>query len=152
MYQFTDYYSFLNINAEATTDEILAAFAKEARGRQLDSFPDFDSQYVMQYKIEARRILLNPILRASYNREYFKLKGNYEFSEPVIPFNEDWLIEVENTPLQNCITVSENEELQEKKLETIVFNNIIEITKSPFIKRYGWIVILFLVSHFLRRQ
>ncbi|MEO6833519.1 MAG: hypothetical protein ABI169_15030 [Chitinophagaceae bacterium] len=72
------------MNQNASSEEVVIAFQKEAKGWHLGRYPGIDERAVMQQLIEAKRILLNVDLRASFNREYNRRRCSNCFPEKVI--------------------------------------------------------------------
>ena len=96
MFQFVDFYALLDIDSDATPDEINAAFNKEAKLWHPGRYPGLDERKVMRYIIEAKRVLLDPALRTSYDIEYNRLKANKKLPpkitvDTIAQRNDDWL-------------------------------------------------------------
>ncbi|WP_282631173.1 J domain-containing protein [Empedobacter sedimenti] len=73
---FKDYYKILEININATDDEIKQAFKSLAKKWHPDKNPESDTTQVMQDLNEAKLILLDKEARSKYNIEYYNF---YEF-------------------------------------------------------------------------
>jgi curved DNA-binding protein CbpA len=96
MFQFVDFYALLDIDSDATPDEINAAFNKEAKLWHPGRYPGLDGRKVMQDIIEAKRVLLDPALRTSYDIEYNRLKANKKLPpkivvDPNVQSTDQWL-------------------------------------------------------------
>ena len=75
MYQFIDYYSLLEIAHDVSVKDIEAAFTKEAREWQPYMYYGVSDDLIMSYLVDARRVLLDEKLRASYDRQYWRIRG-----------------------------------------------------------------------------
>lgn len=85
MYHFIDYYSLLSVSPESSVKELFAAFEKYS----LDTKNTHDF-------IEARRILLDPFLRVSYDQEYYRVKGKKAANIQNIVTGEDEMISLKS--------------------------------------------------------
>jgi len=74
MSQFKDYYAILKVMRNATVSEIVAAYKKQCKEWHPDRNPGIDTTQIMQEINEAKWILLNPVLREKYDREYVQNK------------------------------------------------------------------------------
>ena len=83
MYQFIDYYSLLEIAPDASVKDIEAAFTKEAREWQPYMYYGVSDDVIMRYLVDAKRILLNVALRASYDKEYWALEAKGMLPDPI---------------------------------------------------------------------
>jgi curved DNA-binding protein CbpA len=84
MFQFVDFYALLDIDSDATPDEINAAFNKEAKSWHPGRYPSRNGRKVMQDILDANRVLLDPMLKTSYDTEYFRLKASNKLPDPII--------------------------------------------------------------------
>ena len=83
MYQFVDYYSLLEIAPDASVQDIEAAFTKEAREWQPYMYYGVSDDLIMSYLVDARRVLLDEKLRASYDRQYRALADKGMLPNPI---------------------------------------------------------------------
>jgi curved DNA-binding protein CbpA len=83
MFQFVDYYALLDIDPGASSVEILAAFDTEAKSWHPGRYPSQNGRKVMQDILEAKRVLLDPVLKASYDTEYFRLKDSNKLPDSI---------------------------------------------------------------------
>ena len=83
MYQFIDYYSLLEIAPDTSLQDIGAAFTREAREWQPYMYYGVSDDVIMQYLVDARRILLNVALKASYDKEYRSLDAKGLLPDPI---------------------------------------------------------------------
>src|ERR1035437_7874750 len=74
MLQFKDYYAILKVKQNAAVSEIIAAYKKQCKEWHPDRNPGIDTTKIMQEINEAKWILLNPVLREKYDREYVQNK------------------------------------------------------------------------------
>ena len=133
MYQFTDFYALLDISSEASTAEILVAFDKEAKSWHPGRYPELDGRKVMQDIIEAKRILLDPVLRLSYDIEYNRLKANKELppKTTVAPSSQnadEWLKRIISETRENNSTLQQPEQRPKPKLSYYYTVNEVLIT------------------------
>lgn len=70
MFQFVDFYALLDITSSAKPDEIVAAFDKEVKLWHSGGYPRLNERKEIKDIIEAKRVLLDPALRVSYDIEY----------------------------------------------------------------------------------
>jgi curved DNA-binding protein CbpA len=83
MFQFVDFYALLEVDSDSTSDEINAAFDKEAKSWHPGRYPEHNGRKMMKDIIEARRVLLDPVLRASYDIEYNRLKAKRKLPDSI---------------------------------------------------------------------
>ena len=76
MFQFIDYYSLLSITPDSSSDEIESAFKSEAQSWHFGRYPEHNERAVMQYILDAKRVLLDPKLKVSYDKEYYRLRDS----------------------------------------------------------------------------
>ena len=108
MYQFINFYSLLDIDSAASADEIVVAFNKEAKLWHPGRYPGLDGRKVMQDIIEAKRVLLDPALRASYDNEYNRLKAKKKLPPKIevdanVHSTDQWLKNVISEAEKNII-------------------------------------------------
>ena len=108
MYQFINFYSLLDIDSAASADEIAVAFNKEAKLWHPGRYPGLDGRKVMQDIIEAKRVLLDPALRASYDNEYNRLKAKNKLPPKIevdanVHSTDQWLKNVISEAEKNII-------------------------------------------------
>ena len=122
MYHFVDFYSLLNISPDASIEEILTAVQKA----------NFVSKSNLSFS-EAARILLDPVLRASYDQEYYRINGKEVPKKPVPVEVEQWLQDTITAakegivihPESNCFYIV-TESLIEPCKETIVGRRVFD--------------------------
>lgn len=74
MYRFIDYYSLLDITPDSTEEEIKSSFMRESKLWFPGRYTSISDSAAMKAIIDAKRILINPDLKKSYDREYYRLK------------------------------------------------------------------------------
>jgi len=92
---FIDYYKILEIEINASPEEIRAAFRKQAIRWHPDKNPGNDTTIKMQVLNEAYLILKDPEARKLYDIEYIKfkkIKTKVEFKEDDESFNEEYVV------------------------------------------------------------
>ncbi len=116
MYQFIDYYSLLEIAPDASVQDLEAAFTKEAREWQPYMYYGVSDDVIMRYLVDARRVLLDNKLRASYDKEYRTLEAKGMLPDPIT---------------KNDFTPSEysNEKVLEKRTQGRIRYDILEHKK-----------------------
>ena len=77
MQPFIDYYAILKISRNATIEEIKTAYKKQSFKWHPDRNTGLNTTLRMQEINEAKQVLLNPIARESYNRQYSDYKQQY---------------------------------------------------------------------------
>ena len=77
MQKFKDYYEILKISRSATIEEIKTAYKKQSFKWHPDRNTGINTTFRMQEINEAKQVLLNPIARESYNRQYSDYKQQY---------------------------------------------------------------------------
>lgn len=92
---FIDYYKILEIEINASAEEIRAAFKKQAIKWHPDKNPGNDTTLRMQVLNEAYLILKDPEARKLYDIEYIKfkkIKTKVEIEEEDKGFNEEYVV------------------------------------------------------------
>lgn len=74
MYRFIDYYSLLDITPDSIEEEIISSFMRESKLWFPGRYTSISDSAAMKAIIDAKRILINPELKKSYDREYHRLK------------------------------------------------------------------------------
>lgn len=75
MYQFVDFYFLLDLTPDASRDEVLTSFQRESAVWFPGRIIGMNDRDVMRALLEARRILVDPVLKESYDREYERLRA-----------------------------------------------------------------------------
>jgi len=142
MFQFVDFYALLDIDSDATPDEINAAFNKEAKSWHPGRYPGLDERKVMRYVIEAKRVLLDPALRTSYDIEYNRLKANKKLPpkitvDTIAQRNDDWLNNMISEAGNNVADKPEQENFTHQKPtyhytvnEILLMGNVEQVVSS----------------------
>jgi len=83
---FVDYYALLEVDVNASSAEIKAAFKRQAMKWHPDKNPGVDTTEIMQKINEAKLMLLDSEARVRYDKEYlrfkeFKKQNSYEHKE-----------------------------------------------------------------------
>ena len=75
MFQFVDFYFLLDLTPNASRDEVLTSFKRESAAWFPGRIMGMNDRDVMRALLEARRILVDPLLKESYDREYKRLQA-----------------------------------------------------------------------------
>jgi curved DNA-binding protein CbpA len=120
LFQFVDYYSLFDISPESSEEEIMAAFTKEAKLWHPARYPNRNGRNIMLNILDAKRVLLDPVLKASYDTEYYRLKASDKLPDPIIIQSSTSDIDV----LLNELNISaEQHKIKRSALGHTIFEN-----------------------------
>lgn len=135
---FIDYYKILEIEINASPEEIRAAFRKQAIRWHPDKNPGNDTTIKMQVLNEAYLILKDPEARKLYDIEYIKfkkVKNKVEFKEDDESFNEEYV--VSDDILRRWIDSAKKQSVDLAKQTIIDFRNMVIIGTKAAAKASG---------------
>jgi curved DNA-binding protein CbpA len=135
---FIDYYKILEIEINASPEEIRAAFRKQAIRWHPDKNPGNDTTIKMQVLNEAYLILKDPEARKLYDIEYIKfkkIKTKVEFKEDDESFNEEYV--VSDDILRRWMDSAKKQSVDLAKQTIIDFRKMVIIGTKAAVKASG---------------